>query len=172
MKLGIPVTAILLFLFGWFIIDDVRAWYEYNTTIGSYWDLSVKASTLARKSEYLDSFVVAVDHAQLHGNNALFFPTPNNAVETNVASIKNLQERMHQVRDMDVTSFAYQQAISQITAQEQDDAGNVLNVIEGRWWLSHHWVYWDWIGILAYAVFIVGGIIVAAIAFAIGDDSW
>ena len=57
---------------------------------------------------------------------------------------------------MDVTSFAYQQAISQITAQEQDEAHNMLNVIQGRWFLSHHPLFWDWINVVIYLLLGMG----------------
>ena len=149
-----------------YIALHVRADYQYSRTIGSYWDLSVKASTLAMKADYLDQFVAAVDSAHLSGHNALFFATPDNDVAQNIATLRNLQHRMEEIRGMDVTSFAYQQAISQITAQEQDEAHNMLAVIKGRWFLSHHVFFWDWINMVIYLVLgvvvLVGGIVILA----------
>jgi len=141
------VCSVAAVLFLAFVASYARANYEYSRTIGSYWDLSVRASTLDAKADYLNRFIATVDSAHLEGHNAVFFPTPENSVEGNIAVLKTLQKRMAEIRGMDVTSFAYQQAISQITAQEQDKAHALLGVIEGRWFLTHHPLLWDWIGI-------------------------
>lgn len=148
------ITGIVAVLLVWRIVADVKAHYEYQTNVASYWNLSVKASTLQMKSDYLDRFVAAVDSAHLTGHNAIVFPTPDNDVALNITTLKNLQHRMEEIRGMDVTSFAYQQAISQITAQEQDEATKMLGVIEGRWYLSHHPLLWDWISFVIYLLLI------------------
>lgn len=134
---------------------DVNAHYQYERRVASFWNLSVKASTITAKADYLDQFVAAVDSARLSGNNALLFPTPDNSVEQNVATLKTLQHRMAEIRGMDVQSFAYQQAISQVTAQEQDEAQAMLGVIKGAWYLTHHPLLWDWINVVLYLV--IGG---------------
>lgn len=164
MKTTIAVVFVLLLV--WRGAADVRAHYQYSNSIGSYWDLSVKASTLTMKADYLDRFVAAVDSARLSGHNAIFFPTPDNDVGQNVATLKSLQHRMAEIRSMDVTSFAYQQAISQITAQEQGEADKLLGVIEGAWFLNHHFLFWDWIDVVVYLLLLAPIAVVAFVALA------
>lgn len=155
----ILLVILYLLLWGWRLTGEVATTYEYDRTIGSYWTLGVKASTLALKADYLNRFVAAVDSARLTGHNALLLPTPNNDVATNLATLKNLQARMQEIRRMADTSLSYQQAISQITAQEQDEAGAMLGVLEGRWFLTHHPFYWEWISLLVYTALIGLGIL-------------
>src|SRR6266550_3352381 len=100
------------------IVGDVLTSYQYERQVGSFWELSVKASTLDKKADYLDQFVAAIDSAHLSGYNAVWLQTPDNSIAQNMVALHSLQKRMAEIRGMDVTSFAYQQAISQITAQE------------------------------------------------------
>lgn len=167
MKLG-KIVLFAVVVLALYITFNVKANYEYSRTIGSYWDLSVKASTLTMKADYLNKFVAAVDSAHLSGHNALFFPTPDNDVAQNIATLKNLQHRMEEIRGMDVTSFAYQQAISQITAQEQDEAQGMLSVISSSWFLVHHPLFWDWINILIY-VLLVGFVFLTGLVILINS---
>lgn len=151
MKLiGIAMVILTVVLGGLGIRQEILADYEYNNQIGSYWSLSEKASSLTAKADYLDKFVYAVDNAGLSGNNAIFLKTPNNSVEQNLNALHSLQTRMIEIRGMDVTSFAYQQAISQITAQEQGEAKAMLGEIEGSWYLKNHFWLWDWIDVLRW----------------------
>ena len=155
---GIIAVGLTLWLALFFRVG-IRGSYEYERTIGSYWSLSVKASALDAKADYLDKFVAAIDSAKLSGHDALLFPTPDNDVGQNIAALKTLQTRMREIRKMDVTGFAYQQAISQITAQEQGEAKEMLDVIEGRWWLDHHPYNWDWIGLVIALALVLGAFI-------------
>jgi hypothetical protein len=141
----------------------VYADYDYKNRIAAYWDLSVKASTIQQKSEYLDKFISALESTTLADNDAIWLKTPDTNTKENLKALKSLQQRMHEIFTMDVNSFQYQQAIQQITAQEQDDAKNVLDRIEGAWYLQHHILLWSWIGFL-YSCFIC----LVVIAFALG----
>jgi hypothetical protein len=125
-------------------VREVLYKYEYTRTIKSYWELSVKASTLEKKSEYLDQFVAGLNAAHLSGNNAIFFKTPDNSYEQNFAALTSLQTRMHEISEMNPKSFEYQVAIGQITAQEQGEAGKMLDQLEGVWYLNRHPSYWKW----------------------------
>jgi hypothetical protein len=172
--IGILVGLIMIFsgvFIGWKVITDtITTTYDYNREIGSNWDLSVKASTIAKKSEYLDKFVKALDKPEFHGQyNALFFPTPNNSFDSNFEALKSLQTRLEAIKSMDENSFAYQTAIQQITAQEQDEAGEMLGVFGGIYWKQN--AYWLWhpiYGLLAWlsiiALPILGGIVISATA--------
>lgn len=125
-------------------VREVLNKYEYSRTIKSYWELGVKASTLEKKSEYLDQFVAGLNAAHLSGNNAIFLKTPDNSYEQNFAALTSLQKRMHEINEMDPKSFEYQLAIGQITAQEQGEAGKMLDQFEGIWYLNRHPTYWKW----------------------------
>ena len=133
--------TVLIFYRG---VREVLNKYEYSRTIKSYWDLSVKASTLEKKSEYLDQFVEGLKAANLSGNNAVFLKTPDNSYEQNFVALTSLQTRMHEINEMNPKSFEYQLAIGQITAQEQGEAGKMLSQFEGIWYLNRHPTYWKW----------------------------
>lgn len=147
MKIGILAILAMLFWGG----NEVAANYQYENTIGSYWELSDKASTLTQKSAYLDQYVGALEHSGLAGgSNALFLKTPNNSFDQNMVALKSLQGRMHQIQGMDEQSFAYQTAIQQITAQEQGEASHLTHTFYGCWFLEHHIFLWNWIDALIW----------------------
>ena len=163
------VLGLTVVLFGVWVFGAVHANYEYEQTIGSFWELSDRASALDLKADYLDKYVAALDSAHLSGHDAIIFPTPQNDVGQNLTALRSLQTRMHEIRTMDVQSFAYQQAISQITAQEQGQAQPMLDVLEGRWYLDHHPLYWGWIcGIVVFLF--IGGALGGIILLANADD--
>jgi len=143
------------------IWSGVKANYEWDTQYGSLWSLSVKASTIEQKSEYIDKFVDALDKSGLQGtNDALMYYTPDNSFDSNIQALKSLQGRLHDISKMDETSFAYQTAIQQITAQEQDDNNQVIGVVEGSWWKVHHYYLWNDFIILG----LIAGLILLGIA--------
>jgi hypothetical protein len=147
------------------IIAIVFANYHYNQKILSYWNLADKASTIYQKSEYLDEFVNELTDARLADNDALFLKTADNNVAQNMIALKSLQGRMHEISHMDVSSFAYQQAISEITAQEQGEAGHLLDVFEGAWYLENHFFLWEWIGVLHCLIVVIGIVLFGIGAF-------
>jgi len=141
------------------LVQEVYTNYIYDKTVQSYWDLGVKASTLEQKAAYIDQFVEALDAAHLRGSDAIIFPTPNNSAEQNMIALKSLQSRMREIQHMDVTSFQYQQAISQITAQEQGEARSMLDTLRGVWYKSNHFFLWGWVDTLRYVFeFLLGAI--------------
>lgn len=157
MKLtGIVLVIICSLGLIWSTVAEVLADYEFENQLGSYWSLSVKASTLDGKAQYLNQFVKAIEDAKLSGHNAVWLKTPDNDIEQNMVTLKTLQTRMNEIKGMDVTSFAYQQAIQQITAQEQDEATKLLGVISGVWYLNRHPLIWEWIDLLKWMFLAVG----------------
>lgn len=141
----IAVTMWLcLSLLAFHAIQEIYTRYECNRDLLSYWKLSAKASTLKQKSLYLDKFVANLEVAHLSGNNALLLKTPDNSYEQNMATLKSLQSRMEEIRSMDVKSFEYQQAMYQISAQEEGGVNGVADLI-GVWYLDHHPSVWGWI---------------------------
>lgn len=145
---------------------EVSANYEYSNTIGSYWELSDKSSTLIQKSTYLDKYVTSLETAKLAVNNAIIFPTPNNNVEQNMIALKSLQGRMHQIHNMDEQSFAYQTAIQQITAQEQGEGHKLIDTFKGAWFLANYPSLWGWIDGVIWLCIVVSIIISLTILLA------
>jgi hypothetical protein len=120
--------------------------YQYQRQFGSYWSLAEKAATIAQKSEYIDKFVAALQAAGFDGEyNAVYLKTPDNSFDYNFAALKSLQSRLHQIQTMDITSFQYQTAIQQITAQEQGEADKLIGELKGLWWKENHFWLWNWV---------------------------
>ncbi len=139
----IGLATFLTLLWVGYFAADIHASFQYENTVESYWSLSEKASTLDQKSAYLDQFVAALDAAHLGGNGAWIWQTPDNDYGQNYTALKSLQKRMQEIKGMDVTSFQYQQAISQITAQEQGEATKLLSCIKDVWFNCDHTFFWS-----------------------------
>jgi len=93
--------------------------YDYDNNIGSFFELSDKASTIDKKLEYLQQYEAALKNYGLDsGQSTIFFPTKNTNLEENFAVLGSLKQRLVDTAKMNPSSFEYQQAISQITSQE------------------------------------------------------
>lgn len=155
MLLGL--SLILLSILGTigFIAD-----YKYERNVISYWNLAEKASTIEKKSEYIDLFVQSIDKAKYYDQyNAIFLKTPDNSFIENMTALKSFQNRLHEIKLIPVSSFEYQTAIQQITAQEQGEAYTMLCVFEGIWYKENFIYLWDWVRTLIIGICIVGGAI-------------
>ncbi len=127
-----------------FIGSIVHAEYQWNVQYGSLWDLGVKASTIEQKSQYVDKFIQALQTSNLAGtHDAIFLDTPSNGFDENMFALKSLGDRMHSISEMSESSFEYQAAIQQITAQEQDEATDMLIVLKNSWFKVHHYFLWN-----------------------------
>lgn len=143
--------------------------YDFDKRFGSYWNLAEKASTIEKKSEYLDKYVLAMESGGWEGKyNAIFMETPDNSFDNNMITLKSLQNRLHQIKSMDVTSLQYQTAIQQITAQEQGEANSMLTELNGIWWKENHFFLWNWVG----GVNIVLSIILCFVGWFIAALDW
>jgi hypothetical protein len=149
---------LFLGLLGFHAIQEIYTNYECNRDLLSYWKLSAKASTLKQKSLYLDEFVANLEAAHLSGNNALILKTPDNSYEQNMATLKSLQSRMEEIKSMDVKSFEYQQAMYQISAQEEGGVNGVGDLI-GVWYLDHHSSVWGWIDVVRWILEVLFAIV-------------
>lgn len=148
----------------------VYADFEYTRDVQSYWELADKASTLKQKAEYVTQFAQAVDSAGLAGtHNALFLKTPDNSFDANRRALASLQGRLEEIMGMDTKSFEYQQAILQITQQEQGEAQRMLKVLEGCWFKEHYRLWWDWIGLLHVLAWFVG-LMICCICWGLRSD--
>ena len=144
-------TVLFLLQAASYVIAD----YQYERDIASYWNLADKASTLEQKAAYIDQFVAKLEsNSKLAGSyDALWMKTPDNSFDANLAALKSLQSRLHEVQTMDVQSFAYQTAIQQITAQEQGEAKQMLSTFHGVWTKENWFTVWDWPGICLTLLF-------------------
>jgi hypothetical protein len=142
------------------LIIDITASWHYENDYLNYWQLADKASTIAQKSEYIDKFVSALEKSGLQGTNAnLIWQTRNSSFNYNFEALKSLQQRLEDIKTMDINSFAYQTAIQQITAQEQGEAEDMLNVFRSCWQRVHYPYLWNLWGFLVFSGVILIGIV-------------
>lgn len=167
-------TAIITIIISTLILivytfTDVKAIYEYERKYSSYWELADKSSTIQAKSEYIDKFTDAIKSAGLQGKyNAIIYKNFNNSFDANFTALKTLQTRLKEIKGMNVSSFEYQQAIQQITAQEQGEAHDMLATIHGAWLLDNYILLWNWIATIGICLFII----ILAIGFAMLAESY
>lgn len=142
---GIMLAVIGVLLLVVIVICGVVCNYGYTSRIGSYWSLSEKASSITLKSEYMDKYVDALSKAGLQGTyNAAFLKTPDNSFDANFIALQSLQARLWEIKTMDVTSFQYQTAIQQITAQEQGEADKMTCTLYRCWVKNNYPLLWNW----------------------------
>ncbi len=123
--------------------------YHYERDYESYWNLAEKASTIQQKAVYMDKFVAGFKGKGFEGDyNAVFFKTPDNSFDKNFEALQSLKTRLDEIQKMNVTSFEYQTAIQQITAQEQGEAQDMLEVFSGIWWKNNYIFLWEWVAAL------------------------
>lgn len=147
---GIFLIVLSVFAGAALIILDVFANYNFNKNYESLWELADRSSTLQAKDEYITKFVDAInkDRSNFADYNAIFLKTPEKSFDNNLAAIITLRDRLKTIQSMDETSFEYQTAIQQITAQEQGEAQNMINDIYGCYKLRSYPILWGWIGML------------------------
>lgn len=143
------------------IVSNIVASYQYSKNVLSYWKLADKSSTIVEKSRNLDLFVAQFSDEKYKGKyDAVIFKTPDNSFDGNFKALTSMQLRLQEIKTMDVSSFEYQTAIQQITAQEQGEAFDILDTLNGIWYKVNYFYLWDWIGftfiILSVAILSVG----------------
>ena len=145
-KQGILLITISVISIIAMIIFGVLGNYEYERDYLSYWNLAEKSSTIQQKSMYMDKFVESFKGKGFESSyNALVLKTPDNSFDKNFEALQSLKSRLDEIQKMNVTSFEYQTAIQQITAQEQGEAQAMLNVFSGIWWQKKCILLWDWV---------------------------
>ena len=152
----IIMTTVFVLILTYDISIGIVGHYQYEKQFGAYWSLSEKASTIPQKSEYLDRYINALEQSGMAGKyNAIWLITPDNSFDYNMLALKSLQLRLHDIKNMDVSSFQYQTAIQQITAQEQGEAMHMNEVFAGIWWMDNHFLLWDWVLIINLIALVV-----------------
>jgi hypothetical protein len=159
MRIGtilIILSVVSLFTFAFFYY--YYAIYKWNKIVGCYWNLADKSSTLEAKSYYIDRFVETLENLKLAEYSGILFKTPDNNVKKNLEALKTLQLRLRKAKQMDINSFAYQKAIEQITAQEQGEAKEMIDVIHEGWLLANYPLFWTWSAIAIFVLICAIGI--------------
>jgi predicted negative regulator of RcsB-dependent stress response len=165
---GVILILVAVFLIGFSIFGAVRMSYQWDNQFASPWNLADKSSTLSQKAEYIDKFVSNLKAGiDANDHDALYFKTPNNSCGENIKAVESLASRLHELQKADPESMAYQQAIQQITAQEQGEASEMITTLQGCWQKHAHPWYWNpWLGLLyvtiVFGVISAGGVIIAA----------
>ena len=142
--LVMPVILSITLIITSFYVDA-----KYTRGYKCHWNLADKSSTIATKQEKIRAFVDAIEEGNSKGefssHNAIFFTTPDNELLSNLKMLKTLDQRLSEIREMDVKSFEYNTAIQQITAQEQGEAHKMTVIFEGCWVLKNYPFLWEWI---------------------------
>jgi hypothetical protein len=147
------------------IIGGISASYGYSKQYSANWELADKSSTIQKKSDYINKFVLSLEQSGLQGSNgAMFLKTDNTSFDSNMDALKSLQGRLDTIKTLDENSFAYQTAIQQITAQEQGEAQSMLSVFRACWMKVHHYLFWNEFLILGMILLGVGLIIGGSVA--------
>lgn len=163
------ITAIIvgLILLGLQARSEIFSRYQLEKQYTQLWKLADKSSTIQAKEKYIREFVDALERGyargEFSGHNAIFLQTPNNNFEANLVALKSLSRRLAEIQEMKPSSFEYNTAIQQITAQEQGEANAMLDVFRGCYELANYVLVWNWIGgtilALATVLIFVGGFI-------------
>ena len=172
--IGSLLICFSLLLAALIIVSDIRIGYKFEKKYGSYWELADRSSTLEAKEQYITQFVDALEknNGDFAVHNALFLKTPQNAFENNVEALITLRDRLKEVKGMNKTSFEYQTAIQQITAQEQGEADLLMDDIKSAYYLEQNIFTWEWVE--AFSLLMLGiifwvGVIILMVAFQIYD---
>jgi hypothetical protein len=128
------------------VICSVIHTVELQSKLDCHWSLADKSSTLEAKLGHIDNFVAALQKENLQGTySSRLIKTPDNSFDANMAALLTLKDRLTEAQGMDPNSMAYQQAIQQITAQEQGAAHQMISAIYGSWWLAKHPTTYGWV---------------------------
>ena len=129
--------CMILAVAGWFALWIglvVKHNIDYVNDCEGYWSLADKSATIEMKSECVDKYVEAVEKLGLTtGHSAIIFHTFNNDMENNFKALLSLQKRLHEIKKLDITSFAYQTAIQQLTQQEWTEAHALTGQFESKY---------------------------------------
>lgn len=148
-KIILAISGLLLLVAGWQVKTAIVANYKFEKKYHQLWLLADKSSTLQAKQRYISEFVEALENGvkngEFAGHNAIFLKTPNNEFQRNLEAVRTLATRLSEIQNMDSSSFQYNTAIQQITAQEQGEAGALMTVIQGCYDLENYPMVWGWI---------------------------
>ena len=167
------MTLGTLWMIGYEIQQNIVADYRFEKTYLFAWNLADKSSTIDAKAKYISQFVELLEasKADFSSHDAQWMKTPDNSFEMNLAALKTLDSRLHEIMRMDVKSFEYQTAIQQITAQEQGEAKKLIGTLYGCWLKEKYPVVWDWFQAV-WVVLWIAMMIAATIMWILASDDF
>lgn len=158
-KLAVGLLTVGFLVIAAMITAVVVSNYRYEKNYSCYWTLADKSSTIVAKRAYIEQFVAALESGyesgQFAANNAIFTKTPDNNFKYNLEALKSFASRLNEISGMNPSSFEYNAAIQQITAQEQGEAKALLEVFDGCYTLANYPYIWNWIAALLSMAFVV-----------------
>lgn len=156
-RITILILAAISLVWIWSVVSAFTANYRFKADYLSDWNLADKSSTLEAKSEYIDKFVENLQIGERAGDfsthGAIFLKNDANAFSENLKALKTLQSRLYEVKKMNPSSFEYNNAIQQITAQEQGEASEMINVFSESYTIKNYPLGSEALG----SIFIFGG---------------
>ena len=157
LAIGIVLLSLALLMSVIVIVILIQAEYSFNTNFKSYWELSDRSSTLSAKEQYINQFVDALqkNRDKFEDYDAVFLKTPQNSFDNNLKAVITLRDRLKDIQQMNETSFEYQTAIQQITAQEQGEADAMMSDIQGCYFLKSYPFIWDWFMIIELLIVVI-----------------
>ena len=160
MRTFLLLTVIFGAILGSVIIgENTISSYHYEKSYSQLWQLADKSSTIPAKQEYISQFLTALKDGKARGDfadyNAIFLKTPNNSFDSNLKALETLSHRLTEIQNMNPSSFEYNTAIQQITAQEQGEAGAMLAEFNGCYLLNNYLLVWGWIGFVAVVISLI-----------------
>lgn len=167
-KIGVVLLLIAISIWISQISSCVKSNYLFEKKYSYAWNLSDKSSTIEAKAAYINEFVGSLvsNKEYFSDYNAIWLKTPNNNFEYNLKAITTLKNRLMEIKEMDITSFQYNTAIQQITAQEQGEAYKLISIIQGCYDLKNYWYVWDWFGLIiiifSFVLFFAGSVLINA----------
>jgi len=157
---GIILLVIVILWTGSHIVSMLKDNIRITNTLTGFWSMADKTATIEKKSEYLDKYVDATEKHELNkGNSAVFFKHYDNDMANNYDALRSLQKRLHEIKKMDIQSFAYQTALQQLTQQEWKEA----TAMTGQFYyklVNKEFVFtWGWLGWLPWTIIVIFGVI-------------
>lgn len=140
--------------------------YYFEKDFKSSWELSDRSSTLQAKEQYMTQFIEELNNKsnQFTEYDAVFLKTPQNSFDNNLKAVTTLRDRLVDIKGMNESSFEYQTAIQQITAQEQGQADALIGTLRGCYDLKSYPITWAWLCVI-YAIITFSLIAIGAYLF-------
>lgn len=158
-KLGQILLVIGLAMLTYQIRTMVVANYRFERDYLSFWHLADKSSSIPAKQKHIEQFVAALEKGRTNGAfaeyNALWLKTPDNNFNFNLEAVKTLSARLSEIQEMKPSSFEYNTAIQQITAQEQGEAKAMLGIFKECYLLKGYFLIWGWVEIVAFFTWLI-----------------
>lgn len=139
---GFFLTIIGLALIGFIAGSLVYGSYKYEQKYLYHWELADKSSTIEAKQKHIEKFVDSLETGKNNKDftayGGLFLQTPSNSFRENMNALNTLNQRLNEIKEMNPSSFEYNTAIQQITAQEQGEASSMLDVFQTCYMLANY----------------------------------